>query len=403
MGLYEDLRKLSERVKSKKDHVKGEEATKHALIVPFIQALGFDTTDPLEVKPEYIADFARKKPNGRYEKVDYLITVKGEPAIFVEAKSVDAAAEEHDGQLRYYFNSTPSVKLAVVTNGLDYRFFTDLKTPNFMDEVPFLAFNILQITERAAGIIERYTKAQFDAESVRQHAEEVISLEKVTAYLTELLRSPSASLIKLIIEELSLVGDKKIMPSVINRYEPIVKKSIENVLFEHVKKSIQQMQAPPPAPSPEPPAQAPPVPASSPVAPPTAASQRPAAEQNPNIVTTQEELDIFEIIKKICSSSPVKAPVVYKDGTNYFAINLGSDRSWFLRLYTGAQKKSFMVRLPPAKVETLVKEFPPESVASHPDWARIYFSTHADVQKLRPLILQAYEDAARGLKTDAGE
>ncbi|MFO0580409.1 MAG: type I restriction endonuclease [Polyangia bacterium] len=402
MGLYEDLRKLSERVKSKKDHVKGEEATKHALIVPFIQTLGFDTTDPLEVKPEYIADFARKKANGRYEKVDYLIMVKGEPAIFVEAKSVDAAAEEHDGQLRYYFNSTPSVKLAIVTNGLDYRFFTDLKTPNFMDEVPFLTFNILQISERAAGIIERYTKAQFDAVSVRQHAEEVLSLEKVTAYLTELLRSPSASLIKLIIEELNLVGDKKIMPSVINRYEPIVKKSIENVLFEHVKKSIQQMQAPPPAPSPEPAAQVPPQPAP-PVATPASTAQRPAAEQNPNIVTTQEELEIFEIVKKICSSSPVKAPVAYKDGTNYFAINLGSNQSWFLRLYTGTQKKSFLVRLPLTKVEMLVKEFSPESVANHPEWARIYFSTYADVQKLRPLILQAYEEAARGLKTDAGE
>ena len=109
MGLYEDLRNLAEQIKKRQAHVKGEEATKQALVLPFLQVLGFDIYDPTEVKPEYIADFAKKKSGGQFEKIDYAITLKGEPAIFVECKAVDVAVEDHDGQLARYFNSTPSV------------------------------------------------------------------------------------------------------------------------------------------------------------------------------------------------------------------------------------------------------------------------------------------------------
>lgn len=394
MGLLEDLRKLSEKVKLRKDHVKGEEATKHALIVPFLQVIGFDTTDPLEVKPEFVADFAKRRSNGQFQKVDYLITVKGEPAIFVEAKSVEAAAEEHDGQLRYYFNSTPSVKLAIVTNGLVYRFFTDLKMHNIMDEVPFLEFNILQITEREAGIIERYTKARFDAESVRQHAEEVISLEKVTKLINDLLRNPSASFVKLVIEQLDLVGDNRITANVISRFEPIVRKSIENVLFEHVARAIQQMQAPPPqAPEPAQPPQMQSAPA-------TPLQRQPQPEASPAAVTVDEDLEIFGIVKRICAESPHKATIQHKDAANFFVINLGTSRSWFIRLYAGKRTKRILVRLPLAQVETLAKGFQIEAEA---EGVRVTFNTNADIEKLRPLILRAYEEAARGLKTEGAD
>ncbi|MBW4636622.1 MAG: hypothetical protein KME05_00005 [Gloeocapsa sp. UFS-A4-WI-NPMV-4B04] len=76
MGFTEDITKLSEQVRKRVDQVVGEEATKMALIVPFLNALGYDIYDPTEVMPEYVADFATKKA-GQFEKVDYALAING--------------------------------------------------------------------------------------------------------------------------------------------------------------------------------------------------------------------------------------------------------------------------------------------------------------------------------------
>ena len=247
MGLFEDLRNLSEQIKKRQAHVKGEEATKQALVLPFLQVLGFDIYDPTEVKPEYVADFAKKKSSGQFEKIDYSIYIKSEPSIFVECKAVDVAVEDHDGQLARYFNSTPSVKLAVLTNGLQYRFFTDLRATNIMDPTPFLEFNVLRVTEREADLIKPFTKENFNSSIIQRHAEEVISLEKVTALVNELLRNPSENFIRFILSELELVGGR-VTASVVSRFEPIIKKSIQTALLGMMTKSIQQEIAPATAP-----------------------------------------------------------------------------------------------------------------------------------------------------------
>ena len=86
MGFAEDITKLSKQIRKRIDNVFGEEATKMALIVPFLSALGYDVHDPSEVIPEYIADFAIKKA-GQFEKVDYALAINGSIVMFVEAKA----------------------------------------------------------------------------------------------------------------------------------------------------------------------------------------------------------------------------------------------------------------------------------------------------------------------------
>lgn len=384
MGLFEDLRKLSEQFKQYLGHVKGEEQTKHVFVQPFLQVLGYNAANPLEVKAEYTADFATRRSSGQLEKVDYLLLVKGVPAIFVECKAVDKPVEAHDGQLKKYFNSTPSVRLAVITNGLQWRFFTDIDKENIMDEVPFLEVNMLNVTERAASLLEPLTKAQFDSAKVTPYAEDTIALVKATGFFHDLLREPSQNFVEFVIRELKLVGDKKLYKSDIVRFEPIIKKSIETALLEMVTKPIKQMQEEAPAP-----------PAPAPAPQPVVQNAKPS-QAGPNIVTTEEELAIFDIVKKICADSPAKVPVVYKDGANYFAINLGPETSWFLRLYAGTYQKSFIVRMAPAKAEPLVKDlgFTTEAITDQPGQVKVKFGKAADVERLRPLILQAYEAAA---------
>ena len=418
MGLYEDLRNLAEQIKKRQAHVKGEEATKQALVLPFLQVLGFDIYDPTEVKPEYIADFAKKKSSGQFEKIDYAITLKGEPAIFVECKAVDVAVEDHDGQLARYFNSTPSVKLGVLTNGIQYRFFTDLRNQNIMDATPFLEFNILRLTDREADLIRPFTKESFNPAIIQRHAEEIISLEKVTALINDLLRNPSENFIRFVLGELELVGGR-VTANVVSRFEPIVKKSIQTALLGMMTKSIQQeiapTQTPIPAPNTEPSAlvrtstekvvapssqEAPGRPLGKPVIANLSDSDGTTA---PGAETTPEEREIFGAIKKICAESSLQVPIRYKDGTNFFAINLGTTRSWFLRLFVGSRRKSFVARLPLSQTEPLVGGLQHEALPDNPDKTRIYFSSVSDVERLRALILKLYEEAVRRQQSGDGE
>lgn len=419
MGLFEDLRNLSEQIKKRQAHVKGEEATKQALVLPFLQVLGFDVYDPTEVRPEYVADFAKKKSSGQLEKIDYAITLKGEPAVFVECKAVDVAVEDHDGQLARYFNSTPSVKLAVITNGVQYRFFTDLRAANIMDAAPFLDLNILRITEREAELLKPFTKEHFNPAVVQRHAEEVISLERVTTLINDLLRSPSENFIRFVLGELDLVGGR-VTANVVSRFEPIVKKSIQSALLGMMTKGIQQEIAPPPtvAPPAAPPAPAPRAAtekstdvsaADSSAKPASAAKPSPAAAPEPDgttapgAETTEEEKEIFQAVKRICAESPLRVPVKYRDGTNFLAINLGPTRTWFLRLAAGSRRKSFVARLPLPQVEPLAAGLSTESVPEQADKTRIYFNSIADVDKLRALILKLYEEAVRRMQSGAAD
>lgn len=282
-----------------------------------------------------------------------------------------------------------------------------------MDPTPFLEFSVLRVTEREADLIKPFTKENFNSSIIQRHAEEVISLEKVTALVNDLLRNPSENFIRFILSELELVGGR-VTASVVSRFEPIIKKSIQTALLGMMTKSIQQeiapaATAPVTAPAtPEPP-QARQGEKALPAAQVESAPQRvvlpkPVAGQpvEPSsgakdgaIVTTEEELEVFRAISAICAESSSKVPIKHKDSTNFFAINLGPVRTWFLRLFAGSRRKSFVVRLPAAQAEPLARNVQVEPVPENPDKCRVYFSSVADVERLRPLILRAHEDAVR--------
>lgn len=70
MEFSDRVKALATRIQELREHASvTEEATKNALILPFLQALGYDTFDPRIVVPEYTADVGTKKG----EKVDYAI------------------------------------------------------------------------------------------------------------------------------------------------------------------------------------------------------------------------------------------------------------------------------------------------------------------------------------------
>ena len=127
------LNSIIEKIEQQKALVSTEEATKMTFIMPFLSALGYDVFNPSVVVPEYTADIGTKKG----EKVDYAIFKDGEPFILIEAKAHNENLDNHTNQLLRYFNTAPSIKFAILTNGIEYRFFTDIDAPNVMDKSPF--------------------------------------------------------------------------------------------------------------------------------------------------------------------------------------------------------------------------------------------------------------------------
>jgi len=153
----EQLKALSERTLNLKDTLNTEEATKTALVMPFFQLLGYDVFNPLEFSPEFTADVGIKKG----EKVDYAILEDNEPVILIECKSVNEKLDNHDSQLFRYFGTTTS-KFGILTNGVEYRFYTDLDEQNKMDSSPFLRFNLCELKDNHIVEIFKFTKENFD-------------------------------------------------------------------------------------------------------------------------------------------------------------------------------------------------------------------------------------------------
>ncbi len=170
MEISEKLAALSGKIKNQAHMIQTEEATKAAFVMPFISSvLGYDVFDPEEVTPEYICDIGTKKG----EKIDYAIKKDGNIQILIECKKIgESLSINHAMQLFRYFHVT-SARVAILTNGQYYKFFTDLDTPNKMDEKPFLELDMLDIDEYAIPEIIKLNKQTFDVESIVNAAGEL--------------------------------------------------------------------------------------------------------------------------------------------------------------------------------------------------------------------------------------
>src|SRR6478609_8313618 len=157
MDFKDQIKSLGDRVAKMKEHISTEEATKNAFIMPFIQHLGYDVFNPLELVPEFIADIGIKKG----EKVDYAIIKDGAPIILIECKHWSADLDPHNSQLFRYFHTT-SAKFGILTNGIVFRFYTDLVETNKMDDKPFFEFHIDDMKDMQIEKLKEFHKSYFN-------------------------------------------------------------------------------------------------------------------------------------------------------------------------------------------------------------------------------------------------
>ena len=160
-----------------KHNIETEEATKTSFVLPFIQMLGYDIFDPSEVVPEFAADVGTKSG----EKVDYALMQDGKPVILIECKRYGRNLHEEEmSQLFRYFTVTDT-HFGILTDGITYRFYSDLDQPNMMDPKPFFEFNMLEFSEPQVKDLKRFTKSAFEVD-------ETIDAARQLKYMTEIKR-----------------------------------------------------------------------------------------------------------------------------------------------------------------------------------------------------------------------
>ena len=319
MDFIDQLKQFSKRVESMKDNIQTEEATKTAIIMPFFSMLGYDVFNPQEFIPEFVADVGIKKG----EKVDYAIMKDGDPIILIECKSISEKLEKHDSQLFRYFGTT-TAKFAILSNGQYYRFYTDLDNPNKMDENPFLTINILDIKDNQVPELKKFCKSVFDIDEIFSTASELKYVQEFKQVFASQLDTPSDEFTKLFLT--SCYSGAKTQ-SVIEKFRPLLRKALLDYISETMNDKIKtalggsggSVSVPEQKPE-ETPAE-------------------PQQEKN-RIVTTEEELEAYFIIKNLLAEKTDIHNITYKDTESY--INMlykGNTRKWICRLrLTDSQK-----------------------------------------------------------------
>ncbi len=320
MDFKDSIRQIAERINTLKDNLPTEEATKNALIMPFISALGYDVFNPLEVLPEMCCDIGTKKG----EKIDYAIMRDGEPIILIECKHWQQNLTLHDNQLLRYFHVSKA-KFGVLTNGIVYKFYTDLESPNKMDEKPFLEVNLLDIKEEQVEELKKFHRSYFDVGSILSTASELKYMGELKSAIGREFASPSPDFVKFFGKQ---VYEGAFTQKVLDQFTVLVKRTIGNyindMISDRLKAAIKDSHAPVEAEPKTVEVEAPAI----------EAEEKPAAK----VVTTEEELEAYLIIKAILRETVPVERVTYRDAQTYFCIFIDdNNRKTVCRLYLDSE------------------------------------------------------------------
>ncbi|MDK2595426.1 type I restriction enzyme HsdR N-terminal domain-containing protein [Pseudoalteromonas obscura] len=314
MDFIDRLKDLSNKINNIGSSLTTEEATKNALIMPFLHSvLGYDVFDPSEVVPEFTADVGVKKG----EKVDYALIKDSEVQILIECKKYgEELSAKHASQLFRYFSAV-NARIAILTNGAVYQCFTDLDSPNVMDEKPFLTLDLNEIDEHIVPELKKLTKNSFDVESVVSSAGELKYLNQIKKVLSEQFKDPEEDFVKFFA---SRVYDGVLTPKVKTQFLELTTKATKQFINDKVNdrlksaigdNAIKELDV-----------------------------KEEAEEEKSDIVTTQEEIDGFNIVKTLLRGKVALERVAARDTKSYFGVLLDdNNRKPICRLHFNTSQK----------------------------------------------------------------
>lgn len=341
MSFEDALDALSEKVRLYRASLETEEATKTAIIMPFIgQVLGYDVFNPQEVIPEFVADIGLKKG----EKIDFAVVRDGDVQMLIEAKKIgDPLNLDHAGQLIRYFH-TSNARIGVLTNGQVWHFYTDLDKPNRMDEKPFLRLDLLDIDPYTLPELLKLTKSAFDLDSVLLAAEELKYVSSLKRVVADLFETPSDDFVKLLTAR---VYEGSYTQRVRELFTPLCEKAQKQFVTDRVNARLKSALG----------GSAPAVPAVTDITAQAGTSGTSQPEDSAGVAkdgieTTVEEIEGFNIIRAIVAEVVPFDRVVTRDAKSYCAVLLDdNNRKPICRLHFNA-KQLYVGLLDEAKVET---------------------------------------------------
>lgn len=328
MELHDQLAALAQRLPGLQGSLQTEEATKHALVLPFIAALGYNVFDPAQVVPEYVADVAGLKG----EKVDYVLMRDDVPAVLIECKQANVELlDRHLAQISRYFTRTPA-KIGILTNGIVYRFFTDLAEPNVMDNEPFLVLDLRQLDADAVKELHRISHDRLDLDGMVEAARELSYLNGMQAALARQLTEPDEDLVRWLAGQ---VYNGRLTESVRAEFAERTKNAFRSLINDRVnelvKRAAEFQRADATTDADDDLEDAPDVEGEDDLDP---------DDEGDGIVTTVEEMEALDLIQAILADTVSADRVVMRDSKAYCAILLDdNNRKPLVRLRFGKRKK----------------------------------------------------------------
>ncbi len=231
MSFKEDVADLARRAISAQAVAQTEEATKNAIVMPFLRVLGFDVFDPTQIIPEYVADVGLKKG----EKIDYAAKIGDRIEYLVEAKSVSTNLRDAQySQLFRYFH-TCDANIGILTNGLHIWFFTDLDAPNKMDAAPFFKFDLLSYDDNDLRELEKFHKTNFSIDNIKAAAASLKYLRGAMNFIEAQWANPDEEFVRMVAKGFY---EGQLRTSVVDGLKPIVRRAFDDVFRQRALKRI---------------------------------------------------------------------------------------------------------------------------------------------------------------------
>jgi hypothetical protein len=332
-GRISDLGKV---VREHREVLLTEEAAKTALVMPFLQALGYNVFNPSEVVPEFTCDVGTKKG----EKVDYAICEGGKIKMLVECKPANAELSLNNAAQLFRYFSTTDARVAILTNGVVYKFFSDIDVPNKMDSKPFFTLQLDTVRKHDLKTLESFTKQAFDIEKIVQEAGNLKMQSLVYKELQEEFQNPSDDFVRLIATK---VHPGRMTTHVRDTFKALIVNSVSSLIRDRVNERLTSaLSASNPSDDDD--------------------NQDGAAEAT---FTTEEEVAGFNIIRAIGARNVDPKRIVMRDAKSYCAVLLDdNNRKTIARLHFNSPTARYLGTFT-AKDETRISVVDPVDIYKH--------------------------------------
>ncbi len=288
MTFKDDVADLARRAISAQAIAQTEEATKNAIVMPFLRVLGFDVFDPAQVIPEYVADVGLKKG----EKIDYAIKINGQIEYLVEAKAVSVSLRDAQYSQLFRYYHTCDANIGILTNGLQIWFFADLDAPNKMDANPFFKFDLLGYDDNDLRELEKFHKDNFSIENIKAAASSLKYLRGAMAFIEKQWANPDEEFVRMVVRDFY---EGQLRSSVVETMKPIVKRAFDDLFRQRALKRID-------------------------VAFDGGKEEELPEVNEAKVDTTEEELQGFMIIRAIAAEVAPVSRIVMRDAQSYCAV-----------------------------------------------------------------------------------